>query len=132
MTGPEPAEPGTASPVPAESRGRTEIAERVPERIATRVITEADRAGGVARRLLGVPLGHGGVAAAPRVHARIDGQLVTLQMTVSVAYPAPVRMVVRQLRERVIARVGALTGLRVGLVDVDVTSLVTAPRNRAS
>jgi uncharacterized alkaline shock family protein YloU len=104
----------------------------VPERIAARVITEADQAGGVARRLLGVPLGQGGGTAAPRVHARIDGQLVTLRLTVSVAYPAPVRMVVRQLRDRVIARVGALTGLRVGLVDVDVTALVTAPRNRAS
>lgn len=113
---------------PPESRGRTELAERVPERIARQLIAEAGEAGGVTRRVLGVPIGRGGTAAPPRVQARIDGNLVILRMTVSVAYPAPVRQVVGQLRERVIARVGELTGLRVGQVDVDVTTLVRGAR----
>ena len=113
---------------PPEVTGRTEIADRVPERIARRLITVAGEAGGVARRVLGVPIGRGGTAAPPRVQARIDGNLVTLRMTVSVAYPAPVRQVVSRLRERVIARVGELTGLRVGQVDVDVTTLVPGRR----
>jgi uncharacterized alkaline shock family protein YloU len=118
--------------VPAEERGRTEIADRVPERIAARVNREADQAGGVTRRLLGVALGHSGTAAPPRVSAQVDGGLVTMRMTVSVAYPAPVRQVVRRLRERVIGRVGELTGLRVGLVEVDVCTRVTARRGRVS
>jgi uncharacterized alkaline shock family protein YloU len=78
--------------------------------------------------VLGLPIGRGGTAAPPRVQARIDGNLVILRMTVSVAYPAPVRQVVGQLRERVIARVSELTGLRVGQVDVDVTTLVPGGR----
>lgn len=106
-----------------ESRGRTQIAARVPERITSRMIAEADAAGGLARRILGVRVGRDGQAAPPRVQARIDGNLVTLRVAVSVAYPAPVRQVVGQLREQVMARVSELTGLRVGQVDVDVVTL---------
>lgn len=118
----------TPPETPPESRGRTEIADRVPERIAQRLIMEADQAGGVSRRLLGVPIGRGGTAAQPRVQARIDGTLVTIRMSVSVVYPTPVRQVVGRLRERVIARVGELTGLRVAQVDVDVDTLAPGAR----
>lgn len=111
-----------------ELRGRTEIADRVPERITARMITEADAAGGVERRILGVQIGRGGQAAPPRVQARIDGNLVTLRVAVSVVYPAPVRGVVGRLRERVMTRVNELTGLRVGQVDVDVTTLIPSRR----
>lgn len=112
--------------MPPEARGRTQIADRVPERITRRMIAEADAAGGIARRILGVRIGRGGQAAPPRVQARIDGNLVTLRVAVSVVYPAPVRQVAGQLREQVMARVTELTGLRVGQVDVDVITLLPA------
>lgn len=110
--------------VPADMRGRTDIADRVLEKIAARALTEVAGAGGVARRVLGVPFGRAAGGSTPLVDARTDGRLAMLRMTVSVAYPAPVRQVAQQVREHVIARVGGLTGLEVRQVDVDVEALV--------
>lgn len=109
--------------VAPEERGRTDIADRVVEKIAGYALTEVAEAGGVSRRLLGVPVGRPGAGATPQVDARIDGHLATLSMTVSVLYPAPVRRVTSRLRDHVAARVGALTGLDVRQVDVDVDTL---------
>lgn len=108
----------------AESRGRTEIADRVLERIAARALGEVDQAAGAARRVLGVRLGQDCAATAPRVTARVDGGLATLQMRISVVYPAPIREVTRRLREHVRTRVTALTGLDVRQVDIDIARLI--------
>ncbi|MDT0548755.1 MULTISPECIES: DUF6286 domain-containing protein [Streptomyces] len=115
---------------PPETRGRTEIADRVLERIAVRAVTEVDQAGGAQRRLLGMPLGRANAPPAPRATAHVDGHLATVAMTVSVAYPAPIRQVSRRVRERVAARIGELTGLDVREVDIDVARLShpAAPR----
>jgi uncharacterized alkaline shock family protein YloU len=109
-----------------EDRGRTEIADRVLERIAAHALIEVDQTGGAARRVLGVPLGRDRAGRGPQVRAHVDGGLATLQMTVSVAYPAPIRQVTRRLREHVAHRVGELTGLVVRQVDIDVASLTPA------
>jgi uncharacterized alkaline shock family protein YloU len=120
-----PAAAGAPGPARSpEGRGRTEIAERVVEKIAGYALTEVGEAGGVARRVLGVSVGRAGARATPQVDARVDGSLATLRMTVSVVYPAPVRRVTRQLRDHVMTRVAALTGLDVRQVDVDVDTLI--------
>ncbi|HEY8453657.1 MAG: Asp23/Gls24 family envelope stress response protein [Micromonosporaceae bacterium] len=106
------------------SRGRTDIADRVLEKIAAHALTEVAGAGGVARRVLGVPVGRGAGGSAPRVDARTDGRLAMLRMTVSVGWPAPVRQVAQRVREHVIERVSRLTGLEVRQVDIDVEALV--------
>lgn len=111
-----------------ETRGRTDIADRVLERIATRALTEVDQASGSARRVLGVPLGRDGTRSAPRVDVHVDGGLATLEMTISVVYPASIRQVARQLRDRVAARVNELTGLEVRQVDISVASLIRTDR----
>jgi uncharacterized alkaline shock family protein YloU len=113
-----------------EERGRTEIADRVLERIATHALREVDEAGGVARRLLGVRLGHDSTGAAPRVDAWVDGRLVVVRMRVSVVYPAPIREVTRCLRDHVRTLVTGLTGLEVRQVDIDVDRLVSPERPR--
>ncbi|MDL4818548.1 Asp23/Gls24 family envelope stress response protein [Actinomadura opuntiae] len=118
-----------AARAPAEERGRTEIADRVLEKIAAHALTEVVAAGGAARRVLGVPLGRTGERAAPQVAAQVDGGLAILRMTVSVAYPAPVREVTRRLRDHVTARVAALTGLQVRQVDIRVAQLTRPERN---
>lgn len=115
-------------PLAPERRGRTEIAERVVEKIAARALTEVEEAGGTARRVLGVRLGRGSDEAAPQVTAWIDGALVVLWMRISVGYPAPVRDVTRRLRDHVRTRVGDLTGLDVRQVDIDVDRLLPAER----
>lgn len=117
-TAPEPLEP--------ERRGRTEIAERVLEKIAARALTEVEEAGGTARRVLGVRLGRDTAEAAPRVTAWVDGALAILSMRISVGYPAPVQDVTRRVRDHVRTRVGDLTGLDVRQVDIEVDRLVPA------
>jgi uncharacterized alkaline shock family protein YloU len=109
---------------PPENRGRTEIAGRVLERIAARTVTEVDQAGGAARRLLGVPLGRDTAATAPRVTAHVDGQLATVQLRMSVTYPAPIREVTRRVRDQIITRIDELTGLDVRQVDIEIARLI--------
>jgi len=116
---------------PPEARGRTEIADRVLERIAARAVSEVDQAGGAARRLLGVPLGRDTMRAAPRATAHVDGQIATVQLRMSVTYPAPIREVTRRVRDQIITRVGELTGLDVRQVDIEIARLIrpgTEPR----
>lgn len=115
-------------PLAPERRGRTEIAARVLEKIAARALAEVEEAGGAARRVLGVPLGGGSLAAAPQVTAWVDGALAVLSMRISVGYPVPVRDVTRRVRDHVRARVGDLTGLEVRQVDIEVDRLLPAER----
>jgi uncharacterized alkaline shock family protein YloU len=114
---------------PPETRGRTEIADRVLERIAAHVLTEVDETGGAARRVLGVPLGPTGQHTRPQVSAQVDGRLAIVRMRITVAYPEPIREVTRRLRARVTSRVGELTGVEVRQVDIDIARL-TRPREQ--
>jgi uncharacterized alkaline shock family protein YloU len=111
---------------PPEERGRTELAERVVERIAQQVVLEAEHASGAARRLVGMALGSDEDTEAPQVTVTIDGQLAIVQLTMSVAYPMPVRQVTRQVRQDMIERIGALTGLEVRHVDISICRLTGA------
>jgi uncharacterized alkaline shock family protein YloU len=116
--------------VAPEHRGRTEIADRVLAKIATRALSEIEDTGGASRRVLGVRLGRDSLEGTPWVTAKVDGGLATLRMRISVAYPAPVREVARRLRELVRTRVGELTGLDVREVDIDVARLMPIGRRR--
>lgn len=124
-----PATAGTAVepplPDPAD-RGRLAIADRVVERVAARAVTEVDRATGAPRTVFGQPLGAARGNTPPRVSARVDGDVVTVTVSMSVAWPAPVREVAAAVRRRVADRVAELTGLRVDSVDIDVPTLLTA------
>ncbi|HZB30956.1 MAG TPA: Asp23/Gls24 family envelope stress response protein [Streptosporangiaceae bacterium] len=113
----------------AQARGRTEIADRVLERIAAHVLTEVEATGGAARRVLGVPLGRTGQRTRPQVSAHVDGRLATVQMKITVVYPEPIRQVTRRLRDRVTSRLGELTGLEVRQVDIDIVRL-TRPQEQ--
>jgi uncharacterized alkaline shock family protein YloU len=108
---------------PAE-RGRITIADRVVEKIAARAVREVDRASGAPRRLLGTSLGSSG-SARPRADAKVDDRTVSLRLSMSVEYPAPVRDVAAEVRERVARRVYELTGLKVTDIDITVPVFVT-------
>lgn len=105
--------------------GSTTIADRVVERVAARAVSEVDDAGGVARQVLGVPLGSTDENTPARVSADVDGGIVSVQVLLAVVWPSPVRAVTRRVREHVIARVEQLTGLRVADVDIEVSHLLT-------
>ena len=63
----------------------------------------------------------GGLRRTRPASATVRGGEVEIGLTVSVAYPMPVRAVAGQIRNHVAARVAALTGLRVSRVDVTMT-----------
>ena len=110
--------------------GRTRVDDEVVEKIAARAAGEVDDVGGVASRVLGVRIGADEPARSPTVRARVDGTIVTLQVTLSVAYPAPVALVTQRVREHVVERVTALTGLLPRRVDISVTALHRPVRAR--
>ena len=112
------------------SRGRTTIAPGVVEKIAVRAAREVD---GVALVQTGLsrllPWGPGDASAG--AEAEVGRESVALDLTVSVTYPRPVGRVAAALRDHVIARIEALTGLAVRQVNISVAELVPeapAPR----
>lgn len=108
---------------PAEDRGRTTIADRVIEAMAARIVSEQPGVGGAARQVLGVAVTPEDAQRAPQVQATVAGEVVALRVRLSVIYPAPVHTMTDQVRRRLIDRIGAFTGKRVGVVDIVVTAL---------
>jgi uncharacterized alkaline shock family protein YloU len=119
-------------PEDAGGPGRTTVDDVVVEKIATRAAGEVDHVGGAANRVLGVPIGADSADRSPKVSARVDGSIVTLDVRLSVTYPAPVGKVTREVREHVTERLATLTGLTARQVDITVAALhaAAAPERR--
>jgi len=116
-----------AAPVPLavrQQRGRTTIADRVVARVATRAVAEVAQAGGAARQLIGITLGRQSGQGPARVSARVDGNLAMIEIRLTLAYPAPVRSLSREVRRHVMERVASLTGIEVRHVDIEVARLL--------
>ncbi|TDD36195.1 Asp23/Gls24 family envelope stress response protein [Actinomadura sp. KC06] len=111
---------GTEHEAEAPSRGRTVIRDRVVARIVAKAAGEIDESGGLGRKVLRVPVPGRGPA---RTEVRVNGDIVTARVAMSVTYPMPVREVARQVRESVRGRVAELTGFTVRQVDIDVAEL---------
>lgn len=123
--------PATATapvPGPTTDRGRTRIADRVVARVAERAALETD---GVSAVRTGRPRGLGG-SAGPRVAASIDGDLVVLRIALAVRYPAPLRAVTRDVRERVRRRITELTGCTARQIDIEIAAVVRPEEERRS
>ena len=113
-----------AALTPPGQRGQTTIADRVVTRVAAQAAAEVGQTGGAARQLAGITIGRQAGEGTARVSARIDGHLAMIQLRLSLAYPAPVRSLTREVRRHVIERVTGLTGFEVRHVDIEVASLV--------
>lgn len=113
----DPARPGEA-PTPARDpavRGVTTIADRVVETIALAAVREVSvvaHRGGTMARLVNRSL--------PRVDASVAGDRVRVVAHVAVPWQTTLSQVCALVRDRVSERVGAMTGLRVDAVDVEV------------
>lgn len=118
-----PADPAAGD---AATRGRLEIADRVIERIAAQAAAEVDQATGTSRRVLGVAFGE--EDQRPRVTARVDGDVATVAVVMSVAWPAPVPEVTEQVRARITQRLTELADMRTAQVDIRVTALAAERR----
>jgi len=111
--------------------GRTTLADRAVERTATQAITEIADVGGAARRLLGDAISGPVEERTAQVSATVDETVVSLQVRLSVAYPASVARTTHQVRAHLIERLHELTGLVVTRVDITVTALyLTRPGHR--
>jgi uncharacterized alkaline shock family protein YloU len=101
----QPGSPGSvpAPPVPATPQpGLTTVADRAVGRIAGRAAMEVPD------------------VLDCSVTARVTGGVTTLDARLDLRYPAPVASTAAQVRTHLVARVAALTGLRVSVVDVSV------------
>lgn len=112
-----------AAPEDAAERGALTIDDVVVEKVAVAATGEVEHVGGAVRRVLGVPTGREDGDGAPRVSAKVSGEVVALEVRLSVSYPASVRGVTGAVRAHVRDRVHALTDLTVSRVDISVASL---------
>jgi uncharacterized alkaline shock family protein YloU len=116
----------TTLTAPAADRGELTIAEQVVQRLAAHAVLEVDDVGGAAGRVLGVSLGGEDLDHSAKVNARVADGTVTLDVRLSVVYPASVARTTQRAREHLVRRVEELTGLTVTRVDLTVTALHTA------
>ena len=131
MTDPHGADPTLPGPTVTPTRdgfltgrGETTISPVVAEKIAARAASEVDGVGGVLRSGLGRLLPWTTSAGPASADAAIDHGKVTVDLTVNVVYPRPVRAVTAEVRERVTRRLADLCGLRAERVDIVVPELV--------
>lgn len=113
--------------------GAVTLAERVVAKIVSHAVTEVPDAGSAKPRILGRAIGTGvpGVrqtqlGGQPKVSVDVDLSVASIEVSISVRWPASVPEVSAAVRARIIARLTELTGLTVTDVRVHVTDLVTA------
>ena len=104
--------------------GTTRIADKAVEKIAQHSVDNVDRASGAARHVLGVKVGSLDEDTPARVHATVDGDLVSVAVSMAVRWPESVRQVTRQARTAITQDVTRLTGMRVAEVDITVPELL--------
>lgn len=104
-------------------RGTLTISDRVVERIAGYAVTLVDAAAAAPRRVLGVTVGEAEDDDQARVRARVAGSTATIEATVAVGWPASIRTVTDQARQRIRDDVQRITDVRVDHIDIDVVSL---------
>lgn len=125
----------TAAAVPADAeatRGTTTVTPRVVERVAIQAVREVAGAAGSGRQVLGHTIGSRGVQDPATVRAHVDGEVASLDVEMTVIYPAPVLGVTRRTRHHIIDRIVELTGLSVRRLDITVVgmSVERLPRPR--
>jgi uncharacterized alkaline shock family protein YloU len=133
---PAPRTPQPTSPPPSVGRnssGTITIHDCVVAKIAARAAWEVPDVGAAAPRLIGKPMTAAHLLGArsttlrelPKASARVDGDVVIVELSLSVRWPASIPAVTRAVRRRVRDRVTELTGLRVAEVTIEVSDLVT-------
>lgn len=132
MTGSAPAEASDVVPDDPGERGRLHVADRVVERVAGYAVTQVPDAAAAPRRVLGVRVGEADDDDSANVSARVHGRTVTVHATIAVRWPASVRGVAQQVRDRIREDLGRIVDVQVDHVDIEVVSLAvtTAPVRR--
>ena len=109
----------TTPSLPAvDARGTLDVRLKAVERIAERAALEVE--GTVRQRGTLDAVSGGGY---PRVEARVHGRTARLTVHVACGWPAPVAHLAEQVRDTVLTRTSALTGVHVSSVDVTVHTI---------
>jgi uncharacterized alkaline shock family protein YloU len=124
----EVAEPATAPD--AHDRGRTELSERAVERLVVAAAAEVDGVAAPVSRVLGQALGSADMDGRVSATIRLAGDLVTVDLRLSVQWPCSIPGVADRVRHHIEERLGELAELRVGYVDIAVTALPVDRRSR--
>ncbi|MEH6818900.1 MAG: Asp23/Gls24 family envelope stress response protein [Dietzia psychralcaliphila] len=122
---PDPAEesaPPEQAPRPAAERGLTTVPASVVGRIAEQVASEYTHVGGAAGGLLGVGARRN-FDSRPSATCDLYGTVAVLRLDVGLAFPVDLADTCRGLRRYVRERVGELTGLQVGRLDIEISWL---------
>lgn len=126
--------PGSGADVTSAAEGTwgtTTVLPRVVERVAVQAVREVAGAAGSGRQVLGHAVGSRGVQDPATVRAHVDGDAASLEVEMTVIFPAPVLLVTRRARHHIIDRIVELTGLRVRRVDITVVGMtVERPPSR--
>lgn len=109
--------------VPPEERGRLTVDDRIVEKVAGHAVTFVRDAAAAPRRVLGVRIGGARPDDAASVQAQVLGDIASVHVAIAVRWPRSVPDVADEVRERVRSEVGAITGVRVDHVDVEVVSM---------
>lgn len=102
-------------------RGSLTVNTKVVEKVAAQVAM-SDALGAPTSTLLGLRKG-ADFDRGPVVSARLDGHRADLSVQVALAYPTPLDQACEELRERLRTKVESLSGVPVGSVDIEVTSI---------
>ena len=105
-------------------RGVTTISPNVVEKIATRAAQEDPSVIGVEQSGIRQLIPIGGGQPEPRAEAEVQREQATVELTIRVSYPEPVRQVAERVRRRVADRVEELTGLSVAQVNITIPELI--------
>lgn len=103
-------------------RGQLVIGHRVVEKIARQAASEIAAAGGTIGGFLGLG-SRSDLSARPKAEVELSGRTASIDLTVAVAYPTPLRQAAEEVRQHVIDRVAELVGVEVTRVDVSITAL---------
>ncbi|SEB63921.1 Uncharacterized conserved protein YloU, alkaline shock protein (Asp23) family [Nocardioides exalbidus] len=107
------------APVPAAERGRTVIADKVVERVASIATSEIEAV--IDTRTGWTKLIRKGL---PHAEAVVAGGTSKITVEVAATWPTPLDRVAAQVREHVTRQVADLTGVTVTRVDVTVADVV--------
>lgn len=116
---------GASGPVAPEDRGRLAVADRVVEKVAGHAVTLVADAAAAPRRVLGVNIGEAKPDEAANVQAQVQDDIASVHATIGVRWPRSVQEVADEVRRSIRSEVGAITGVRVDHVDVEVVVMTT-------
>lgn len=103
-------------------RGSTRLSRKVLEKIAGQVAKDETFAGGSSGGFLGIGA-QADLSARPQADVELAGNVASLKVEVGLPYPAPLRQLADQLRDRMSGRITELTGVEVRQVDVTISWL---------